>query len=99
MAACTTKGSSAARGDDSTKPRCYYTPTVGRSIGNCETDDPIWVENVLDHGPQVLLVTGTAAIDPDPTKAAAVEEAKVVVADRAHDAPVVEGAPDPNQNC
>src|SRR5665213_3538470 len=40
-----------------------------------------------------------AAIDPDPTKATAVEEAKIVIADRAQDAPVVEGAADPNQNC
>ena len=54
---------------------------------------------MLDLGPELPLMTGAAAIDPDPMEAAAVEEAKIVVADRAHDAPVVEGAPDPNQNC
>ena len=54
---------------------------------------------MLDFGPELLLLTRAAAIDPDPTKAAAVEQAKSVVADRAQDAPVVEVASDPNQNC
>ena len=40
-----------------------------------------------------------AAIDPDPAKATAVEEAKIVIADRAQDAPMSETAADPNQNC
>ena len=54
---------------------------------------------MLDPGPELLLLTRAAAIDPDPTKAAAVEEAKIVIADRAQDAPVVEATADPNQNC
>jgi hypothetical protein len=54
---------------------------------------------MLNPGRRVPLVTGAAAIDPDPIETAAVEEAKIVVADRACDAPVIEGAADPNQNC
>jgi hypothetical protein len=62
-------------------------------------DDPSGVENVMDPGPEISHMADAAAIDPDPTKATAVEEAKIVIADRAQDAPVVEGAADPNQNC
>jgi hypothetical protein len=37
-------------------------------------------------------MTGTAAIDPGPMEVAAVENAKIVIADRTDDAPTVEVA-------
>ena len=40
---------------------------------------------MVDPGPLVFLATGAAAIDPDSLAAVAVEEDKIVVANRAHD--------------
>jgi hypothetical protein len=62
-------------------------------------DDPSGVENLTDPGPEISHIADAAAIDPDPAKATAVEEAKIVIADRAQDAPMSETAADPNQNC
>ena len=53
---------------------------------------------MLDGCLELLLVTGAAVIDPDPMEAAAVEEAKTVVVDRAHDSPMVEVAAKADQN-
>ena len=53
---------------------------------------------MLDCCLELLLVTCAAVIDPDPMEAAAVEEAKTAVADRAHDGPMLEVAAKADQN-
>jgi hypothetical protein len=57
------------------------------------------VENVLNRGAELFLVTAPAAIDLDPMEPAAIEEAEVAVANRAHDAPVIDMAANSDQNC
>jgi hypothetical protein len=64
----------------------------GRSILNCEANDPGRVEDMLDSPLELLSVTGAAAIDPNPTDTAAVEEVEVEIVNRTDDAPMVEGA-------
>jgi hypothetical protein len=47
---------------------------------------------MLDSPLELLSVTGAAAIDPNPTDTAAVEEVEVEIVNRTDDAPMVEGA-------